>query len=48
MFYVLASCMLLAVSSCELVSEPDDMSEHTLNTGFGDPGSGSDLEDGPE
>ena len=48
MFYVLVSCVLLAGSSCELVSEPDGLIENELHTGGGNAASGSDIDPGPE
>ena len=48
MFYLLASCMLLAVSSCELVSEPDSLNEQKLSSGTGGANDGGSVDPGPD
>ena len=48
MFYLLASCMLLAVSSCELVSEPDGLVQEELNGDTNSPGDGGDVVNQPD
>lgn len=48
MFYVLVSCVLLAGSSCELVSEPESLFDEHLHSDTGNSSADDEIDPQPE